>query len=65
MLSLTTEDSFGGAWKSRIGCCRTYNRQELLPTCRGLGLMPNKELWFTVVHRLFRAGGISVHLVKA
>ncbi len=64
MLLLTTEDSFGGAWTSRIWCCRTYNRQELLRTCRELGLMPNKELWFTQVHRLFRAGGICVELVK-
>jgi ubiquinone/menaquinone biosynthesis C-methylase UbiE len=65
MLLLTTEDSFGGAWTSRIWCCRTYNRQELLRTCRELGLMPNKELWFTQVHKLFRAGGICVELVKA
>jgi ubiquinone/menaquinone biosynthesis C-methylase UbiE len=65
MLLLTTEDSFGGAWTSRIWCCRTYNRQELLRTCRELGLMPRKELWFTQVHKLFRAGGICVELVKA
>jgi ubiquinone/menaquinone biosynthesis C-methylase UbiE len=64
MLLLTTEDSFGGAWTSRIWCCRTYNRHELLRTCRELGLMPNKELWFTQVHKLFRAGGICVELVK-
>ncbi|HKD35660.1 MAG TPA: class I SAM-dependent methyltransferase [Pirellulales bacterium] len=64
MLLLTTEDSFGGAWTSRIWCCRTYNRQELLRTCRELGLMPKKELWFTQVHKLFRAGGICVELVK-
>ena len=64
MLLLTTEDSFGGAWTSRIWCCRTYNRLELLRTCRELGLMPNKELWFTQVHKLFRAGGICVELVK-
>jgi ubiquinone/menaquinone biosynthesis C-methylase UbiE len=64
MLLLTTEDSFGGAWTSRIWCCRTYNRPELLRTCRELGLMPNKELWFTQVHKLFRAGGICVELVK-
>ncbi len=64
MLLMTTEDSFGGAWTSRIWCCRTYNRQELLRTCRELGLMPKKELWFTQVHKLFRAGGICVELVK-
>ncbi len=65
MLLLTTEDSFGGAWTSRIWCCRTYNRQDLLRTCRELGLAPRKELWFTLVHKLFRAGGICVELVKA
>ena len=27
MLLLTTEDSFGGAWTSRVWCCRTYNRE--------------------------------------
>ena len=30
MLLLTTEDSFGGAWTSRLFLCRTYNRHELL-----------------------------------
>jgi ubiquinone/menaquinone biosynthesis C-methylase UbiE len=64
MLLLTTEDSFGGAWTSRIWCCRTYNRQELMRTCHELGLIPRKELWFTQVHKLFRAGGICVELVK-
>ena len=34
MLLLTTEDNFGGAWTSRVWCCRTYNRQELLRICR-------------------------------
>ncbi len=64
MLLLTTEDNFGGAWTSRVWCCRTYNREELLRSCRELGLMPKKELWFTQVHKLFRAGGICVELVK-
>ena len=32
---------------------------------RELGLAPRKELWFTLVHKLFRAGGICVELVKA
>lgn len=65
MLLLTTEDNFGGAWTSRMWCCRTYNRQELLRTCRDLNLIPRKELWFTQVHKIFRAGGICVELVKA
>ncbi len=55
MLLLTTEDSFGGAWTSRVWCCRTYNRKELLRICHELGLIPSKELWFTQVHKLFRA----------
>ena len=33
-------------------------------TCHELGLIPRKELWFTQVHKLFRAGGICVELVK-
>ena len=64
MLLLTTEDNFGGAWTSRIWCCRTYNRTELLRTCRELGLKLKNELWFTQVHKVFRAGGICVELVK-
>ena len=64
MLLLTTEDGFSGAWTSRIWCCRTYNRQELLRVCRELGLRCRKELWFTGIHKIFRAGGICVELVK-
>jgi ubiquinone/menaquinone biosynthesis C-methylase UbiE len=64
MFLLTTEDSFGGAWTSRMWCCRTYNRQELLHICEDLGLQWKKELWFTSVHRVFRAGGICVEIVR-
>ncbi|NUQ61776.1 MAG: class I SAM-dependent methyltransferase [Pirellulales bacterium] len=64
MLLLTTEDSFSGAWTSRLWCCRTYNRQELLRTCEELGLEWKKELWFTRMHKVFRAGGICVEIVK-
>jgi len=64
MLLLTTEDSFSGAWTSRMWCCRTYNRQELFRTCEQLGLHWDKELWFTRVHQAFRAGGICVRIVK-
>jgi SAM-dependent methyltransferase len=62
MLLLTTEDSFGGAWTSRLFLCRTYNRQELLQNCRDVGLEPVKELWLSPVHKVFRAGGICVEL---
>ncbi len=64
MLLLATEDSFSGAWTSRLWCCRTYNRKELFRTCEELGLHWKKELWFTRMHRVFRAGGICVEIVK-
>src|SRR5215213_7089306 len=64
MLLLTTEDNFSGAWTSRFWYCRTYNRQELKRICHDLGLVWKKELWFTRVHKLLRAGGICVEIVK-
>jgi ubiquinone/menaquinone biosynthesis C-methylase UbiE len=64
MLLLTTEDSFGGAWTSRLFCCRTYNRDEMREMCQESGLVWHRELWFSSVHRLLRAGGICVELVK-
>ena len=64
MLLLTTEDNFAGAWTSRIWCCRTYDRQELMKLCERLGLRWKKELWFSPVHRAIRAGGICVEIVK-
>ncbi|MEX0612331.1 MAG: class I SAM-dependent methyltransferase [Pirellulales bacterium] len=64
MLLLTTEDNFAGAWTSRIWCCRTYNRPELMRLCESLGLRWKKELWFTPIHRAMRAGGICVEIEK-
>ena len=64
MLLLTTEDNFSGAWTSRLWCCRTYNRQELMRTCQELGLVWKKELWYTRMHKLLRAGGICVEIEK-
>ena len=64
MLLLTTEDNFSGAWTSRMWCCRTYNRRELLKTCEQLGLRCRKELWFTSMHRVLKAGGICAEIVK-
>lgn len=64
MLLLTTEDSFSGAFTSRLWCCRTYNRAELYRTCQDLGLKWRKELWFTRMHKLLRAGGICVEIEK-
>lgn len=64
MLLLTTEDNFSGAWTSRLWRCRTYNRQELMRLCESLGLAWKNELWFTRVHRAFRAGGICAELER-
>jgi len=64
MLLLTTEDTFSGAWTSRMWCCRTYNRRELSRICEELGLSWHRELWFTPMHKVFRAGGICVELLK-
>jgi ubiquinone/menaquinone biosynthesis C-methylase UbiE len=61
---LATEDTFSGAWTSRLWCCRTLNRSELMRVCERLGLHWKKELWFTRIHKAFRAGGICVELVK-
>jgi ubiquinone/menaquinone biosynthesis C-methylase UbiE len=65
MLLLTTEDTFGGAWTSRVWCCRTYNRRELAQICEEVGLHWHRELWYTPMHKVLRAGGICVELVKA
>ena len=64
MLLLTTEDSFSGAWTSRLWYCRTYNRQELLRYCRELRLECKQELWFTKMHKAIRAGGICIEIEK-
>ena len=64
MLLLATEDSFSGAWTSRLWHCRTYNRLELYRVCQQLGLRWKKELWFTKMHRVLRAGGICVEIER-
>jgi ubiquinone/menaquinone biosynthesis C-methylase UbiE len=64
MLLLVTEDTFSGAWTSLMWRCRTYNRRELARICEEVGLMWHKELWFTGVHRVLRAGGICVEMTK-
>ena len=61
---LTTEDNFSGAWTSRLWCCRTYNRAELLRLCEQRGLRWKRELWLSKMHRAIRAGGICVELEK-
>jgi len=64
LLLLTTEDNFAGAWTSFVWCCRTYNRRELRRICEEVGLDWRQELWFTRIHKVLRAGGICVELVK-
>ena len=64
MLLLTTEDTFSGAWTSRLWCCRTYNRRELARICEEVRLHWDREIWFTRMHKMLRAGGICVQLVK-
>jgi ubiquinone/menaquinone biosynthesis C-methylase UbiE len=64
MLLLTTENTFSGAWTSRLWYCRTYNRGELMRLCEQLGLLWKQELWFTKMHKAFRAGGICVEIEK-
>jgi len=64
LLLLTTEDSFSGAWTSRLWYCRTYNRQELLRVCEDLGLICKQEIWFTRMHKAMRAGGICLEIEK-
>ncbi|HYW81260.1 MAG TPA: class I SAM-dependent methyltransferase, partial [Thermoguttaceae bacterium] len=64
MLLLATEDTLSGAMTSRMWCCRTYNRRELMAVCKELNLRWHNELWFTRMHKVFRVGGICVELVK-
>ena len=64
MLLLATEDTFAGAWNSRLWSCRTYNRRELLATCEEIGLVCRQQLWVSPIHKLFRAGGICVELQR-
>ena len=64
LLLLSTEDTFTGAWCSRLWHCRTYNRQFLKDTCRDCGLEWHRELWFSRLHRWMHLGGIIVELRK-
>jgi ubiquinone/menaquinone biosynthesis C-methylase UbiE len=65
LLLLATEDTFSGAWTSRIWCCRTINRGQLQRTCEEVGLRWRQELWFTPMHKALRAGGICVDVERA
>lgn len=64
MLLLVTEESFSGAFTSRIWCCRTHNRRDLHDMCNQVGLHWKSELWFSRWHKMLRAGGICVEIEK-
>lgn len=64
VLLLATEDTFSGAWTSRIWCCRTINRADLRKNCESVGLRWKRELWLTPMHRALKAGGIVVELQR-
>jgi SAM-dependent methyltransferase len=65
LLLMCTEDTFTGAWCSRLWHCRTYNRGELRDACAECGLAWERELWFSRLHRKLRLGGIIVELRRA
>lgn len=62
LLLMTTEDTFAGAMSSGLWHCRTYNRQELRGLCEEAGLVWNRPLYFSKLHRIFKLGGIIVEL---
>jgi SAM-dependent methyltransferase len=65
LLLLSTEDTLTGAMCSRLWHCRTYNRVELRQVCAECGLRWQREMWFSVMHRLLKLGGIIVELQRA
>jgi ubiquinone/menaquinone biosynthesis C-methylase UbiE len=64
LLLLATEDTFSGAWTSRIWCCRTINRQQLRRHCESVGFRWKQELWPSKMHRALKAGGIVVEVER-
>jgi SAM-dependent methyltransferase len=65
LLLLTTEDTWTGAFCSRLWHCRTYNRAELRKTCEACGLRWEREFWFSRLHELLHLGGIIVQLRRS
>src|ERR1043166_2410292 len=65
LLLMTTEDTFSGSMCSSLWHCRTYNRAELTRACQECGLEVIRPLYFTMLHRLFKLGGIVVELRRA
>lgn len=64
VLIMATEDSLWGAMVGFFWHCRTYNRKELRAACEQVGLVWNREIWYSPVHRLLRIGGIFVETLK-
>jgi ubiquinone/menaquinone biosynthesis C-methylase UbiE len=64
LLLMCTEDTFTGAWCSRLWHCRTYNRGELRGACEECGLAWSRELWFSRLHERLGLGGIIADLRK-
>jgi SAM-dependent methyltransferase len=62
LLLMCTEDTFFGAWCSRLWHCRTYNRGELRAAAKECGLDWERDLWFSRLHRTLKLGGIIVQL---
>jgi SAM-dependent methyltransferase len=62
LLLLSTEDTMLGEVCSKLWHCRTYNRERLRQACAECGLVWEREMWFTGLHRLLRLGGIVVEL---
>ena|ERR1043165_9953998 len=62
LLLMTTEDTLAGAMTSSLWHCRTYNRRELQKAAETCGLVWHRQLYFSLLHRIFRLGGIIVEL---
>jgi ubiquinone/menaquinone biosynthesis C-methylase UbiE len=62
MLLLVTEDTLTGSMCSRMWHCCTHNRMELHRICQSCGLLWQRPLWFTRLHRVFKLGGIIAEL---
>lgn len=63
-LLMCTEDTFTGAWCSRLWHCRTYNRKELRQWAEECGFAWTREHFFSGIHRRLRLGGIIIELTR-
>ena len=62
ILVMCTEDTVTGAVCSCMWHCRTYNRGMLREASAECGLLWEREMWFSRVHRLLKLGGIIVQM---